>query len=222
MGCTGTPILGSAYWQGSPTNTSKIISGYGCDGRYTANPSYAVAQKFAPSKSCISGIQFRGVHKGGDLRVEIRNNQSCSGSGYEQTVPLGYPGESKGLVASTIIPAAWLSSNGIAQGDGTYVYTYMFNTPFAILDTTSYYHLVFSATSFSTKITAGCTGAIFAFSICDVASGPACGGTQMVHTSASSLIATCDYWYDVGDVMWFGVLQQDYSCLPQCSGFTIS
>lgn len=215
MKCTGIPTLGSTYWHGSPTNTLKIVSG--CDGRYTVNPSYAVAQKFIPNKQCMSGIQFRGVYKGGSMRVEVRNNQFCSGSGQEQTVPVGYPGESKGLVASTVIPATWLSSNGVTQGDGTYVYTYMFSTPFAILDTTKYYHLVFSATSFSTSVFGGCAGAIFAFSICDGSSSSTCKGTQAVHTSVSSLMKTCDYWYDLGDVLWFGVLQQDYGCVPTVS-----
>lgn len=194
MGCTGTPVLGNPNCLSCAVTTP--IPG---DVRYTVNgATRSVAQRFVASKKCISSIQLYTVSKyGADLLVEIRSDTSSSTG----PVPLGSPGSSNGLIDSQLISSSVISSSGL--------FTITFNPPLQAPTTGVYYHLVFSSNGKCLTL------------------GKHDGTLNTIDSAYNTSIypvagAAPNYWQDLLDVLIFGIYFQDYSCLPQCGGFTIS
>lgn len=195
MTCIGTPSLYTI----NSTDTGTVAMG---DARYTVKTGNYVGQRFFPVKRCISGITFVGYwYRTGDLLFEIRQDNYCSPAGYSGTIPLGTPGSSTGLVASTVIPASTFPATTTKQN-----YTLNFPTPITLPDVSHAYHLVFSSNS---------GGNVVTLCVKDIQ-------LTNLNTSNTATLASCYNWKDMGDTMVCGVMEMDYSCLPVCNSFTIS
>ncbi len=187
--CTGTPV------EGSDSNYVESTFSIG-DPRYTVNIGHAVAQRFKPEKKCISKVRVRGAGLGSSMSVEIRNDY-CGAITASGCVPSGLPGNANGRIARVMIPASQIPQTGENTFD------IIFDPPIVLPDINSYYHLVFAPTGFTFGSN---SGAVITLAKKDVNLKPD------IHASVtmSGIVS----WYNIRDVLVFGIWYQDYDPSP--------